>query len=180
MLECLVATAPDTKEFQGAFLDTGAERTVIGHRQAAAYARFAGIKMRLDKTSRAVFRFGGPGYPSLGTLHVKVPYANNLFLPMEVDVVALNVPILLGLDTMDANQMFLDDMSNKLVFVAYTVSIQVVRKYGHAYIEWVKDALYTMAEVDKLHRQFCHPHPDRLFAVLRQAKDPQATKDTRE
>lgn len=37
-----------------------------------------------------------------------------------------------------------------------------------------------MVEVERLHRQFCHPSPEPLFALLRQAHDPQANKETLE
>jgi len=38
---------------------------------------------------------------------------------------------------------------------------------------------YTTTELTRVHRHFAHPHPDRLCAVLRQAKDPHATAETR-
>lgn len=179
MLECLVETAAETDVFQGACLDSRAERTVMGWQQAAAYARFSGMELLLDESGSVVFRFGGTEYPSQGKLHVRVPLANDLHLPLDVDVVDLNIPFLFGLDTMDANKMYLDNVSNKLVCASYQVSVPVVCKHGHAYREWAKDTLYTMAEVNRLHRHFCHPHPDRFFAVFRQANDPQATKDPR-
>lgn len=178
MSECLLAAAADTNVFLGACLDTGAERTVIGRRQAAAYAHFAGKELHLAEPKNAAFRFGGSDYPSLGVLSIRVPLAGDLFLPMDVDVVDVSVPFLFGLDALDANEMYVNTVTNELVCVAYKLSVPVTRKYGHVFLEWSRDTLYTMVEADRLHRHFCHPAPERLFAVLRQANDPHANKET--
>lgn len=176
--ECLLAAAADTNVFLGACLDTGAERTVIGRRQAAAYAHFAGKELHLAEPKNAAFRFGGSDYPSLGVLSIRVPLAGDLFLPMDVDVVDVSVPFLFGLDALDANEMYVNTVTNELVCVAYKLSVPVTRKYGHVFLEWSRDTLYTMVEAERLHRHFCHPAPERLFAVLRQANDPHANKET--
>ncbi len=155
--ECLVAAAADTNVFLGACLDTGAERTVIGRQQAAAYARFAGNELHLTEPKNAAFRFGGSDYPSRGVLRICVPLADDLFLPMDVDVVDVNIPFLFGLDALDANEMYVNNVANKLICVAYNLSIPVTRKYGHVFLEWGRDTLYTMVEVERLHRHFCTP-----------------------
>jgi len=36
-----------------------------------------------------------------------------------------------------------------------------------------------MSELERIHRHFSHPHPDRLFAVLQRASEPHATLATR-
>lgn len=158
----------------------GAERTVIGRRQAAAYAQWAVMDLTLNTPDGATFRLRGKGYKSLGVVHVRIPITNALYLPLDVDVVDLDVPFLLGLNVLDAHKMYINKVSNELVRVTYNVVTPIVRMYGHAYLVWGEDILYTIVELNKLHRHFWHPHPDRLFAVLRQARNSNATKETRE
>eukprot|EP00170_Pyropia_yezoensis_P002171 contig_9156_g2175 len=148
--ERLVTAVADTNVFLGACLDTGAERMVLGRQQAHADARFTGTELHLAKPKNAAFRFGASHDPSLGVLPIRVPLADELFLPMDDEVVDVNVPFLFGLDTQDANKMYVNNVSNKLVCVAYEVSISVTRKSGHVFREWGRDTLYSMVEAERL------------------------------
>lgn len=166
--------------FEGAFLDTGAERAVIGRCQAAAYARWAGTDLTFSTPDGATFCFGGKSYQSRGVAHIRMPIANSLYLPLDVDVVDLDVPFLLGLHVLDALKMYINSVSNELICVAYNVVMPIVRRHGHAYLVRGEDTLYAMVELKMQHSHICHPHPDRLFAVLRRGKDFNATKENRE
>lgn len=126
--ERLVAAAADASVFHGACLDTGTERTVIGCQQAAAYARFTGSELHMAEPQKAAFRISGLDYPSLGLLCIRLPLGDDLFLPMDVDVVDVNVPFLYGLDALDANKMHVNKTSIELVCVAFKVSVPVMRK----------------------------------------------------
>lgn len=101
------------EDFQGACVDTGAQRTVIGKQQAYAYLKWAGLQRRLeqDKTPE-VYRFGGSRHASIGTLTIRIPLADDYFLELTVDVVDVNVPLLFGLDTLDKFHMYANTVLN--------------------------------------------------------------------
>lgn len=44
----------------------------------------------------------------------------------------------------------------------------LVRKNINAYLVWYASFICTTNEVRKLHRHFYHPHPDRIYAVMKQ------------
>jgi len=58
------------------------------------------------------------------------------------------------------------------------VAVPVVRKYGHIYLEWGSDILYTFSELQRIHKHFYHAKPERLYALMRQSKDKEATSGT--
>jgi len=101
------------------------------------------------------------------------------YLPLHVDVVPLDVPLLLGLDTVDKYGLYVNNVTNYLVSDGRGIAAPLQRKGGHIYLVWGADVHYSVAELDRIHRHFSHPHPDRLFAVLRQAGDPHGTAETR-
>lgn len=167
------------EDFQGACVDTGAQRTVIGKQQAYAYLKWAGLQRRLeqDKTPE-VYRFGGSRHASIGTLTIRIPLADDYFLELTVDVVDVNVPLLFGLDTLDKFHMYANTVLNRLVCEAYSVTMPLVRKLGHVYYVWEHNVLYTMPELRKMHRHFFHPQPDRLYAVINKAGGEHAKPST--
>jgi hypothetical protein len=81
--------------WNGACIDTGAQRTVIGLAQARAYCKFLGIPFALS-ISKRVLVFKVDKRNSLGILHMRLPTPNGSFIMLEVDVVPTNVPMLLG------------------------------------------------------------------------------------
>jgi len=105
-----------TEEFQGACLDTGAQRTVIGKSRADAYLASIGNDIQLDKAKHPRrFRLGGSDYDTVGAVRIRFPVANDYFLPLTVDVIARNVPFFLGLDTPDLHRMYVNSVTNHLV-----------------------------------------------------------------
>ena len=89
----------DTKLFKGAVMDTGAQKSVIGMKQAAAYCRHH--KFDLPSVSRrAKFRFGDTVLPSRTMLHLFFPTPGGLKI-VKADVVDANISLLIGLETLD-------------------------------------------------------------------------------
>jgi len=95
------------EKFQGACLDTGAQHTVIGKPQAEAYRASIGKEADLEtaKEMRS-YRLGGCAFDTLGAVSIRLPIAEGCFFPLFVNVIALNVPFLLGLDIMDRSLMY--------------------------------------------------------------------------
>eukprot|EP00170_Pyropia_yezoensis_P002751 contig_11549_g2756 len=167
------------EDFQGACVDTGAQRTVIGKPEALAHLQWAGLPRRLQKNKMPeVYRFGGSRHASVGRLTMRVPLAVDFFMELSMDVVDVNVPLLLGLDTLDKFHMYANTVLNRLVCEAYSVSVPLVRKLGHVYFVWERNVLCTMPELRKLHRDFFHPQPSRLYAVINKAGGDHAKPST--
>ena len=82
--------------FHGACLDTGAQRTVIGKSQAKAYMASIGRDAKLATSKDpGRYRLGGGSYVTIGVVHIRVPIAEDYFLPLAVNVIDLNVPFLI-------------------------------------------------------------------------------------
>jgi hypothetical protein len=59
--------------FEGACIDTGAPRSVVGLLQSEAYDRYLNIQLGLGKACPVRFRFGKQLFSSLGSFMVRVP-----------------------------------------------------------------------------------------------------------
>jgi hypothetical protein len=116
--------------YNGACIDTGAQRTVIGLAQARTFCKFIGIPFALS-ISKRVFVFGVDKRKSLGILHMRLPTPNGSFIMLEVDAVPTNVPRLLGLDVLDKFGLSADTVHNVLHCTAEDWKLPLVRKLGH-------------------------------------------------
>lgn len=167
-----------TRKFQGACCDIGAQRSVAGRRQAKAYCREAGVPFNLRKSDYA-FRFGDGLYSSLGTIEIRLPTPDGSFLAMEVDVVDAYVPLLMGIDTLDREQLVADNVENVLDSRRYGWKIPIARRNGHMYVQWnAKTLMFTRSELKKLHLHFFHPSARKLFNLLKRTDPTKATGDT--
>jgi len=138
-----------TVDFLGACLDTGAQRTVIGMQQAEAYIKFTGGTGTIKKVGpKTVYKFGGGKHDTVGCLDIRVPITAEFIIIMAVDVIKLNVPLLLGLDTLDWYKMYVNNVTDELVCMNEGVSLPTTRSDGHVYYswEWNPDILYTFPE----------------------------------
>jgi hypothetical protein len=144
--------------WNGACIDTGAQRNFIGLAQARAYRKFLGIPFALS-ISKRVFVFGVDKRSSLGILHMRLPTPNGRFIMLEVDVMTTNVPMLLGLDVLDKFGLCADTVHNALHCTAEDWNLPLVRKLGLVYLEWsaTDRFFYTKSELQKLHRNVSHP-----------------------
>lgn len=85
--------------FEGACIDSGAQKTVIGLLQVRAYCTL--LNADLDdvlKGQKLLFTFGNKKHKGLGHITIRMPVSNGFFLSFTADVVDLDVPLLLGLD----------------------------------------------------------------------------------
>ena len=163
-----VALLTAKEKFLGACLDAGAQHTVIGKPQAEAYMASIGQEADLETAKELrSYRLGGCSFDTLGAVSIRLPIAEDYFLPLFVKVIALNVPFLLGLDIMDRYRMYVNNVTNHLVCVNEGVAVPVVRKYGHIYLDWGSDILYTFSELQRIHKHFYHARPCQARASLR-------------
>ena len=159
------------KRWEGACIDTGAQTTVIGKRQAKEYCKYMGFKFK-PKRSEQTYKFGDDLQKSVGTINIRIPIKHHRVIKLDVDVVDVNVPFLLGLDFLDKYKMYPNTVENKMVCPDLDINIPLVRKHGHIFIEWEEHhkVLFTKKELVKLHKNFSHPASDKLFNLLKLAR----------
>eukprot|EP00170_Pyropia_yezoensis_P000910 contig_4190_g912 len=95
-------------------MDTEATKTVIGWPQALAYARM--IDNEYSPAPAASWRFllGGAIHPSLGTIAINVPIESRMYTTLDVDIVAIDVPFLFGLEELDDLGLHVNNVENRL------------------------------------------------------------------
>jgi hypothetical protein len=94
----LPAKLPDTRNFRGAVIDTGATRSVIGLPEARRYCEQRGVQLEL-KISARQYKFGDDVRQSIGLMQIQIPTPDSV-LNISVDVVDMDVPLLIGLDVL--------------------------------------------------------------------------------
>jgi hypothetical protein len=96
-----------------------------------------------------------------------------------VDVVEPDIPLLIGLDTLDKHGLQFLSVSNKLQSVKAGWVLPVVRKRGHAYIIWSNEfaTMFSRPQLERLHRHFVHPSASKLHALLRRAYPDELSAD---
>jgi hypothetical protein len=163
---------PQQAEFLGACLDTGAQRSVIGLSQAKAYCRFSGTKFRPMPNNNS-YRFGSDRQRSLGSMGIRMAVPGGSFLSVKVDVVAADIPFLIGLDALDDFGLNVLTVQNILESVGEGRNLPLVPKLGHLYLEPSKadSILFTKNELQKLHRSF-------LSSFQRQTPEPAKTRSS--
>lgn len=117
-------------KWHGACLDTGAQTTVIGLRQAKAYCKYMKIEFNPKKSSNK-YRFGDDQQQSIGTITIRIPIMDNLVISKKVDVVPANVRFLIGLDFLDKYRFYINNVENNLCIPILNVKIPIIRKRGH-------------------------------------------------
>lgn len=143
---------------------------MIGNPQAEIYSQLFGIPLRLVQSEvRSNFCFGTHRHAGLGTIEIPVPISNDYYIPVMTEVVNIDIPFLLGLDTMTKNGMVLDTKRQTLSSNSDGWKVSLVRKRGHLYYDWEIRVLFTEAELRKVHKHFFHPKPEKLYALIRRA-----------
>jgi hypothetical protein len=91
----------------GICLDTGTTRSMIGWNQFLALSK----RMKLTPTLYPVdreFRCGNGVVPSMGYFIFRLPVGPSYFVPIQVDVLKVNNPFLLGPNDMKSMKMQID------------------------------------------------------------------------
>jgi len=168
--------------FHGALLDTGAQKCVIGEKQARAYTHLQRQSFEL-LPSKEGFRFGKGSTKSMGILEMRIPIPNKQFIQASVNVVDTQIPFLVGLDMLDEFGIMVDNVDNVLHCKKENWKAPLVRKFGHIFYEWdclpgKHVILYTERELVKLHRNFFHPSATKLFEILKKANPTETKTET--
>ena len=107
-----------------------------------------------------------------------------------MDVVDANIPALLGLDAMDENSLTPCLVTNTLVKrvakqgkTTDLWSIKLNRAQSNhlfAPLRLPNVTRFSRVQLGKLHRQFFHPSPEKLFNLIKKARPEHATPETRD
>jgi hypothetical protein len=164
------------QSFPGAVLDTGAARTLIGARQAHCLYSLLGKNLRARNSCRR-FRFGDQVVSSLGEARLRMP-AGAAFIYITADVVPLQVPLLLGLDTMNRYDMRVCTRKRQLEGAGESGwSAPLNLEERDLILPWSPMStgiLFTKLEVVRTHRGFHHPSSKRLYDIFRRARPTEA------
>ncbi len=102
---------------------------------------------------------------------------------MLMDVVPVDVPDLLGLYVLDAEGLYADNVTNRLVHRKITSNssdnthyedmwhVPIFRHNSHLYspMSFSSTKFYTAGQLEKLRRQFAHPSATKFYNLLRRA-----------
>lgn len=99
-------------------------------------------------------------------------------MQLELDIFDMNLPLLLGVDTVDKYELHLDYVDNLLACTFPNWSNLITRKSSHIFYEWDYDILYTERELRRIHRHLYHLHLYRMFNFMKRLGDPEAKQET--
>ncbi len=150
-------------QFLGAVIDTGAAKSCIGLKQAQAYAAWCGSSFKTAKSSHS-FKLGDVIHQSLGTFDLILPTPTG-GITFKTEIIAADVPLLIGLDVIDEHYLLADTRVNQLVHQDWVLPI--IRDEGHLWVRWVTKVQYTKPQLQKLHRHYRHPSASKLYALLK-------------
>ena len=156
--------------FHGILIDTGAAGcSTAGISQFQAFESLFGPH-KLDKSRTIDVKFGIGNATSIGSISVLTPIGYCTF-----HVIDANTPFLLSLLDLDNSKSYFDNLNDmiRLLKNGKCVSIPVVRKFGHAFLQWgpmmATTSFLTEIELRTLHRRFGHPSVPRLINLLNRA-----------
>lgn len=168
------------KVFQGAAMDTGAQKPVIGLEQAEAYCRELGLDLNLAPTN-STFVFGDHACRSLGRLNIIIPTPTSN-IAISTHVVGAGIAFLIGLETLDRCKWNVLTTENRLHSVVENWYMPLVRKLGHILLPWVNKfkVYYSRQQLLNMHLHFMHPSTSKLMNLLERAYPDRIKPDTKQ
>ena len=160
-------------------MDIGAPKSLIGLHQAKLYCKESGINFKPTRSNNN-FLFGTHPTRSIGKIKILMPI-NTKNISITVDVVEENVPLLIGIETMEKYQIQPVVLDGVLESKTDGCKPPLVRKYDHAYLEWrpiINQMFYTRNQLEHLHRHFIHPSAQKIYELLRKASIEDLPSDT--
>ena len=100
--------------FNGVCVDTGAQVSVCGKRQAIAFCKTVSIPFAL-RPSNLKFKFGNTVTDSMGIMKFRCPAPDGGSIDLDMDVIDLDIPLLLGLRELRDHQLLVDYLDNTLL-----------------------------------------------------------------
>lgn len=147
-------------------MDTGAQRSVCGLQQARAYQQFH--PTALSKLRRGTrFKFGDRAALSIGSILVRLPIDEHSHINIDIDVVDMDIPLIIGLDVLRRHKILVDYLTNTIKFCERNVQQPIKNMRGHVFYVWdAHTILFTREELIRLHTHFMHPSASKLFELI--------------
>lgn len=123
-------------KFQGACIDSGAEKTVIGLALAEAYCSL--ITMDMNKALRGnflTFTFGSKKHSGLAYIKITIPVFDFSSLALNAHIVNIDVPLVLGLDILTRARIILNFSDDTVRSKTDNWQMPLIRKNGHVLME---------------------------------------------
>lgn len=121
--------------------------------------------MNCDNRFRAngtVFRFGSVDQKGLGEMNIRLPLGDNHFIIITVHIVALDVPLVLGLDATRTLKLVFEFSSGTIYSPKNDKAVFLVTKREHLYLEWPPSLFYKKTKLRKMHRFIYHSSSEKL------------------
>jgi hypothetical protein len=126
------------------------------------------ITLDTHQADIAQVKFGkGDAMESIGSMNVKTPIGKIIF-----HILKAFTPFLISLRDMDRLKIYVNNVTNEILFTNGKRRTPLIRKWGHPwfYVSKLESAAFlTNVELRKLHRRFGHPATDRLCKMLERA-----------
>lgn len=119
------------------------------------------------RKSNVRFKFGEQVAPGIGEIDIRIPVDDGLHLDLSIDVVALDIPLIIGLDILRGHNLLVNYLDNTIRFCSYGITRPISQKLGHVFLQWDEHRiLFTKAELTRLHMHFMHPSASKLFQLI--------------
>lgn len=92
-----------------------------------------GGTLLIEEGLRRTLRFGTKQIGSFGKANFTIPYANEKQISLNLVHVNINVPILLGLDVVDAYKLYVINIKDLIIFVEPQSFCTLTRRLSHLY-----------------------------------------------
>lgn len=108
----------------------------------------------------------------IGTLKLRLPVNENIFMKFVERIVSIDVPLLLGLDVLWKLCLFVNFGDGALKSILNGWKWHLVHKMGHMYFEWPPVVYYTDVELKTIYRHLFLPTTENLLLLIKTgAKD---------
>lgn len=168
-------------KFYGVMIDSGCDRgSSGGHSQYLEYCKATVQKPQINPTRARHCQLGIGSEIPQDTALIQFPICTT-WLSFGVHAIASDVSILLGLPHMDRQDIYINDLDDRLVHQDKVQFGLTTRQFGHAFVQGNPHIVChcTDDELRRLHRRFEHPSLDKLHTLLERANIDSVTTDTR-
>ena len=112
------------------------------------------IPLLIEERIQRTFKFGSKKKSRLGAAKFWILYGGNQMVDIYLDVVDINIPLLLGIDRLDEQKLYVNNIKDVLVWVEPKWSHPITQKLGHLLYEWTKGLFYSDNELKCIQRLF--------------------------
>ena len=170
----------ESSSFEGVMLENGAAKSPSRYAAHLRYCNHSGVEPFLRPSSTQFSGIGSGLQKSMGLATVRMPLSSSFFMTFEVDVIEQDVPLIFGFDLHHRHNCRSNEVSHTFTRHLFGITVPVVYKRGHLYIEWpCTEVLLSLPELKHLHERFSHPTTTALMNLLRRADPKLFEPDTK-